>query len=536
MRKFTLLLMSMFFVLGTAMAKDEESAEFALQYSTPKDGEKVTSVYNVILGFTKDVVVAFPEGGIDVVNNETKDVVKITRVYSDEWSPKNQVTFLFEQETVAGKEGKDESRDKIIETPGTYSYTIPAGVIKSVDGEEFPETTFTFSIVSTFSHVSYTPTEATSLEKIELTFDKEITEVKMPNGGLVVTDFYWTNFFNVKNEVVISDDKKTVTLALETPITTPGQYFMELYQGVFISADGISQGANLSFNVIDPAPSFTTTYNDGDKVKELGNVFEIAFKNVKEVKLLQETMTVYLPSQGDVEGKATLADNKITVTFEQKFTAEGEYSFYIPAGMFTMDGVANEELEVKVTLFTFKIEPLEVVSVTPAVGKVDQLTKIVVKFNQLVSLYYDADGKTLSNEIKLTCGDKEYTLNYAPSGYNITDQVEYMVNAQWMGTEWGSTSPVTEDGTYTLNLADIIVNHAGEEVIDAWGYPVTKWHSEGKACEGVVTWTIGEGDSAVDFVSAEAGEQVIYDLLGRRVEKIVEAGLYIVNGKKVVIK
>ena len=46
-----------------------------------------------------------------------------------------------------------------------------------------------------------------------------------------------------------------------------------------------------------------------------------------------------------------------------------------------------------------------------------------------------------------------------------------------------------------------------------------------------------EGTTAIDEVeAAEAGEQVIYDLTGRRVESISAPGIYIVNGNKVVIK
>ena len=196
MRKFTLFFMSMFLVLGTAMAKDEEPAAFGLQYMTPQDGAMATEVYNITLGFNKDVTVAFPEAGIDIVNTTTQEVVKITGIYSDEHASKSQVTFLFEQETVSGKDGKEELRSKIIETPGVYSYTIPAGVITSVDGEMFPESTFTFSIVSTFSLADYSPKETTSLETIELTFEKEIVEVKMPNNGMMVADFYYTQFIS----------------------------------------------------------------------------------------------------------------------------------------------------------------------------------------------------------------------------------------------------------------------------------------------------------------------------------------------------
>ena len=91
------------------------------------------------------------------------------------------------------------------------------------------------------------------------------------------------------------------------------------------------------------------------------------------------------------------------------------------------------------------------------------------------------------------------------------------------------------DGVYTLNLADIVVDHAAEEGIDEWGYPATIWHAKKQSCAGTCVWTV-TGGSNVEKIEVAAGEQVIYDLLGRRVEKITGAGIYIVNGKKMIVK
>ena len=104
MKKLLLVFMSMFFVLGTSMAQDDKTdpASFELLTVSPADGAKVTTVYNIRLEFSKDVAVTLPEGGIDVVNSETKEVVKITRVYEDEWTPKNNVMLMFEQKMVPG--------------------------------------------------------------------------------------------------------------------------------------------------------------------------------------------------------------------------------------------------------------------------------------------------------------------------------------------------------------------------------------------------------------------------------------------------
>jgi hypothetical protein len=177
---------------------------------------------------------------------------------------------------------------------------------------------------------------------------------------------------------------------------------------------------------------------------------------------------------------------------------------------------------------------LKIVSVTPEAGAVSSLEKIIVKFNQIVSLSWTDDYMTqFSREITLTCGDQEFTLTNA-SGSALSDQVEYLVNAEWNGFEWAST-PITEAGTYTLNLADIIVDYAAEMVTDSWGTYVGTWHGKKGSCEGTYSWTIEEG-SAIDSISSESTEQEIYDLLGRRVEKITTAGIYIVNGHKMIVK
>lgn len=47
---------------------------------------------------------------------------------------------------------------------------------------------------------------------------------------------------------------------------------------------------------------------------------------------------------------------------------------------------------------------------------------------------------------------------------------------------------------------------------------------------------VGNPETGINNVKAANGENNIYDLTGRRIEKIVAPGIYIVNGKKVVVK
>lgn len=541
MKKFTLLFLSVFCMLGAAVAqdngdgKDDGNAAFALESSSPADGENVFTVYNIRLQFNKDVVTTLPDGGIDVKNNTTGEVVKITRLDNNEWLEKSTVVFLFEQKSVYDeKEGKEQLQDQYIETPGQWSYTVPAGCIKSVDGEEFAEQTFTFNIASAMDIESVSPSKGvTELDKIEVTFPKPIASVATSKMTLV--DNSWMPVSNFKSEVTYSDDRKTVTLELETPITTPGTYNLDINQGVFLSEDGaLNNYKYVSFQIIDTTPRFELNYNEGDRVKQLGDL-EITFKNVNEVKLIEgaDPVVVYIPGDSEIEGTATLAGNKITVSFGN-LTEEGIYTYAIPEGFFTMDGVANEYTSVSVELYTFEITPLEVVSVTPVEGNVEQLDRIIIEFNQNISLSWNENWQQISQEIVLKGEDKDYTLTYNPT-FNLGKTLEYLVNANWTGYEYTAT-PITAAGKYTLDLSQIVVDHAGESYIDEWGGNNIMWHSKNQVCSGSKTWTIVAGESSIDDVVVENGTKVIYDLTGRRVENITNAGIYIVGGKKVLVK
>lgn len=534
MKKITLFFMSLFLVFGTAVAEDKEKAEFTLNYSTPQNGEMIGStVYNIRMGFSKAITVEQSGVSIDVVNSNTNETVKIVSSKVEDWDPYT-VVFSFEQIEVEGDKGK-EFRDQYIETPGTYTYTIPSGLIKSVDGEEFAGGTYTFSIVSTFEAEDWSPKEATVVEDIVVTFDREITEIKLPANGLEVLDDWYYSPVTKVSDAVINEDKKSVTLVLETPVTATGGYLLNLSQGVVISGDAVNEGKSLWFTIYDPSPSFTTNYNDGDRVKELGNL-EISFKNVAKAEMAEGAeIVVVLPSGDELAGTVEAQDNKFVVTFDDDFTEVGTYTFIIPANTFIFDEKEyGEGAVIDVELYNFEIIPLEVVSVTPIVGEVENISQIVVKFNQYVKLYYDNDGVTPSQDIYLTCGDEMYILTCTGGSPFISDELVYS-RAEWDGFQY-VYDPITAPGTYTLNLEDIIVFHGADDIVENQWYSYAEtWHVGDASCKGTYSWTI-KGETSIENVSAAEGEQVIYDLLGRRVESITGAGIYIVNGKKVVIK
>lgn len=515
-------------IMTTATFKGAKR-RFELVSVEPSADAPVTTVNFIKLVFSKEVTVTIPEGGIEVVNNDTEDVIKLTSVMENEYLDKTDVYFLFEKKVVTDKDGKEEEQEQYISAAGAYSFTIPAGCIQSVDGDEFADSTFTFSVVGTFELTDWSPKETTELSKIELTFEEEIMDIKMSADLTLYRN--WVE--EVTNKVVdasVSGNK--VTLTLETPITTPGDYDLSIYQGSFVSESGISQYAGIYFTIIDSAPGFETNYKEGDKVEEIGNL-EISFKNVETVELKKTEVTVLSITAGNsITGTAAYSEEtgKITVTFGQALTEEDTYVFKIPAGMFTMDGVENEARDITVTLSKQTILPLAIVSTTPVEDENGNIVAIRVEFNQEVTLAYDENSQPISKNISLI--DAQGNAINLSEDWNWTlpyTTLEYTFGAY--DSDWNfEATPITEDGTYTLDLSQIVVDYA---------YDSSKYDymAKGGYCEGTYTLVVGEGEST-GIQQAEPAQEsaVIYDLLGRRVEKVTTAGIYIVNGRKMIIK
>jgi hypothetical protein len=202
MKKLLLLFISVFFALGTTVAEDKKDetkpAEFGLSKANPADGASIMqSVYNISLEFTKDVEATLPEGGIEVKNEAGDVVFKLTSFMVSEYIPKNTVILLFEQKLIVDEKEGEKWVDQWIEAPGKYSYTIPAGCIKSVDGEEFPEQTFTFTIASELAIENISPAVGANVEKLEnitFTFAEEIA-VASANNMAIVDNLAFLRFF-----------------------------------------------------------------------------------------------------------------------------------------------------------------------------------------------------------------------------------------------------------------------------------------------------------------------------------------------------
>ena len=221
------------------------------------DSVPVAKVDYLTLTFNEEVIFTLPDEGITVTGINTGEQFVITQCFvHDRYDGTFKAYMYFKLESGEYDE---------ITVPDTYVYTIPAGAIQSVDGDELPETTITFTVVGSFSLVSFSPAETTCLDKIELTFDEEVAEAVIPWYGLPVYDGVMDRV-SVVNNILIGEDKHVVTLELSTPIVEPGEYYFHIFEGVFIAEGGMrSDTASMTFVVVEdsievPDTTITNSY------------------------------------------------------------------------------------------------------------------------------------------------------------------------------------------------------------------------------------------------------------------------------------
>lgn len=203
------------------------------------------------LSFNKEITVVSLSDDIIIRGMNTGEEFWVhNRIITGNDDGGDDVTLYFED--------TDDVFSDMITVPDTYTYTIPAGAIKSADGEEFPETTFTFTVTGTFPIVSYSPAETTRLEQIELTFDRVIEDM---------TIYYGWHIYNEGGDVVASIDwgsglgSKNVTLGLDAAITTAGEYYLQIFADAFEAEDFMpNMPAKLIFTVVEDTPVVSADY------------------------------------------------------------------------------------------------------------------------------------------------------------------------------------------------------------------------------------------------------------------------------------
>ena len=319
--------------------------------------------------------------------------------------------------------------------------------------------------------------------------------------------------FEFDNVVVV--DENTIELTFDEAIAENGDYRVVLPEGLFIlNPNGLampSASAQYTYTVKNPniLEIIYANPGNGDQVKSIEYLyFEYSQNIIDQVEGAVITnekgeefpLTVtYTDSWGD-----NTPYNALCLKTAEPITVAGTYTFVLKKEYAYTD--AGVRLTEDITYTFTLVEGLKITGSTPADGaEVEAIEEILIEFNQDIICYAEAF---------MLAGDNGEEYNLLPAE-TAKDGSELPFNVVRIVAE----TPITAAGTYTL-------------YINEWTIVNSNWET---LSEQTLTFTI-PGTTGIDNVDAEAEKDVIHDLTGRKIETITKAGIYIVNGKKVLVK
>ena len=363
-------------------------------------------------------------------------------------------------------------------------------------------------VVEPLTVVAVTPAEAVeSLQTITIEFDSEIAIDEANINACTIDYLGW----NVIIGTTACVEGNVLKLVAHSPIKDKGTHYLTIPAGVVTRAsDGVAyEGGTFTFEVKEKAvePLTVVKVTPEAEVEKL-DVITIEFN--RDVYVVNAMMATEVATIANADKSINVTINATdiqykgnVVTFnlgENAITTAGEYTLNIPSGIIVAtDGTkySGTHTFTVVAPATFAVNAY--LFPTPQ-GDVTSISAIRVEANQGASLSDLPTGWTFTNE-----AGKEFEM-----------KIQWMYDFEEIFISFNPS--ITEAGTYTLTIP------AGSLKTD-----------DGKECEAATfSWTVVD-TTGIEGVEAEA-EQTIYDLTGRKIETITKGGIYIVNGKKVLVK
>ena len=456
-----------------------------ITYANPDNGAQVKSIEYLYFEYSQNI---FDQVDGAVITNENGDEFPLTVTYTDGWGEATPYNALCLKTA------------EPITTPGVYTFVLKKEYAYTESNVRLTEDiTYTFTITESLKITSITPADGAEVESIEdilIVCNKDITcmaeaFLMMSDNG---TEHYLTYSFNDKdgNELPYN----SIRLVAETPITVAGTYTLYIEDYNIATTDWMNQE-------ILPAQTFTFIIpGEGGEGEGEG-----------------EGEVDYTPAYNGTRTNTGRTIKGITVT-----TATNWGTYDLTATEQTQDYTDATAVAV------FTVAPGEDVQVS--------FNKVGEWIHQYIFVDFDADGFTAS----IAEGS-----NWEPAG----DLVAYsFYNNDGSSDEsgWNSVGTViTGNNRNTPSMPSFKAPEAVGEYrmrikqdwsnIDPMGDSDGKFGdfkaNGGQIIDVILSVTVPEG---IENVVTEAAAETIYDLTGRKIETITKAGIYIVNGKKVLVK
>ena len=517
--------------------------DFTPETTTPADGGTAVGMSMFSMMFNDYVNINMENSSTIIVYNAETDELAYTGTLTPNWMSRGMgLNVVFDAPLAAG----------------SYYITFAQGLFGNnawvesgyTSGNANPELTYNFTaedLVVEKDPTTCTPYDGEyvqSISQFEIAFahkfDLSYATSEMPilrnaDGETVVT-------FAYKN-INMNSDWTTMIFALEEPITEPGTYEFVLPEG-FISLmdDSYNQiGTNNAFTttavisgptVYDFVPA-STNPADGETAVGMSS-FVLSFDEYVNINYeMNSNVKVYNAETDEAAYTGILTTDMMSwgkglkVQFPEAL-APGSYYITFAEGLFGNNawiesgftsGNANPELT-----YNFTAEELVVVkeptTLTPADGStVETITQFEIAFAHQFDRSYattenpvvvDADGNVVE-EIK-------------------GGQVEW--NDDWTVMILKLNTPIATKGTYTLKIPAEYISLM-DDAYNVLGYT-----------DEITATVICEGGDGINSIYAEDGNVTVYTLNGVKLIdnkpaselKNLKKGMYIVNGKTMVIK
>ena len=375
----------------------------------------------------------------------------------------------------------------------------------------------------------------------------------------------------------------TLNITLAQTITAIGEYTLVIPEGIIArSADEKPFSGELTLTVIAPKPIEATSVTPDVAVTSLSEI-QITFN--KEIAFAGENTTVELKDANNAvvtTGACKIENNKtLVVTFANKVSKSGEFTLEIPEGIIigkalsdsysglytfnvdvyiprhtgTKSMTGRNISEIKLTSNEYGESKYELSSTEQTQDYLDVTASVVFKAapgeevqpavtaggvwrNHYIYIDFDGDGFTAGIE----SGS-----NWKPAG-DLVAYSFYNNDAVSDDPGWNSKGSVLTGGNRSTPsipsfTAPAQVGRYRMRIKQDWCNIDPAGDNDGKfgdfkANGGQIIDIILEVGNVtnIEFVGAEKDAEKIYDLTGRQIEKTTTRGIYIINGKKVLVK
>ena len=322
------------------------------------------------------------------------------------------------------------------------------------------------------------------------------------------------------DNVVFVDDN-TIEFTFDTPIEDNGDYRVIFAEGLFtLDPNGLGMASEKiqytytveNLNMLEIVYANPDNYATVKSIEYLYFEFnQDIFDNVNGAVITNENGEEFPLSVTYTDGWGeTTPCNALCLKAAEPITTPGVYTFVLKQEYVYTE--ANIRLTGDVT-YTFTInEGLKIVNISPEVGsEVSAIDEFIIECNQDINCYAEA----------FLVMDENGTEYYFVPTFQDKNGNELPYNTVRLVTE----TPITAAGTYTLFIED-------------WNIVNTDWMNQEvlPRYEYVFTFNGSSITTGIDEIATENGESTIFDLTGRKIENITAPGIYIVNGRKVLVK